>query len=128
MPLFDDFTIFNWVLLTAIILFAGLVHGTLGIGFPLIATPLIAMMTDVRSAMVMLLLPTLCNNLANTVRGGNWDRSIGRFWPLALWGAAALAWPLPCSDWPVGCWPAPSTSCCRRWSFSPWKWDLHRPP
>ena len=88
MPLFDDFTLLNWTLLALIILVAGLVHGTLGIGFPLIATPLIAMMTDVRSAMVMLLLPTLCNNLANTVRGGNWDRSIGRFWPLALWGAA----------------------------------------
>ncbi len=88
MPLFDDFTVLNWVFLTAIILFAALVHGALGIGFPLIATPLIAMITDVRSAMIMLLLPTLCINLANTVRGGHWGRSIGRFWPLALWGAA----------------------------------------
>ena len=88
MPLFENFTTLNWALLAGIILFAGLVHGTLGIGFPLMATPLIAMMTDVRSAMVMLLLPTLCINLANVLRGGNWHRSIGRFWPMALWGAA----------------------------------------
>ena len=88
MELFTDFTILQWVLLAAIILFAGLVHGTLGLGFPLVATPLIAMMTDVRSAMIMLLVPTLCVNAANIVRGGDWGRSIGRFWPLALWGAA----------------------------------------
>jgi hypothetical protein len=53
-----------------------------------VATPLIAMITDVRSAMIMLLLPTLCINVANILRGGKWGESIGRFWPLALWGAA----------------------------------------
>ena len=36
MPLFENFTTLNWALLAGIILFAGLVHGTLGIGFPLI--------------------------------------------------------------------------------------------
>ena len=33
-----------------VILFAGLVHGTLGLGFPMVATPLLATMMDVRSA------------------------------------------------------------------------------
>jgi uncharacterized membrane protein YfcA len=87
MPLFEDLTLLNWAMLVLIVLFAGMVHGTLGIGFPLVATPLIATLTDVRSAMIMLLLPTLCINVANIVRGGNWGQSIGRFWPLALWGA-----------------------------------------
>ena len=91
MHLFADFTFLNWALLVVVIVFAGLVHGTLGIGFPIVATPLIAMITDVRSAMVMLLLPTLCINMVNILRGGNWRESIGRFWPLALWGAAGSA-------------------------------------
>jgi hypothetical protein len=32
---------------------AGLVHGTLGLGFPLVATPLIALITDIKTAVVL---------------------------------------------------------------------------
>jgi hypothetical protein len=70
----------------AIIGFAAMVHGTIGIGFPLIATPLLAMLTDVRSAILMLVVPTVIINVANILNGGRWDRSIGRYWPLAIYG------------------------------------------
>ena len=36
--------------------FAALIHGTIGIGFPLIATPLLARVTDVRTAILLLVL------------------------------------------------------------------------
>jgi len=74
-----------WVGLVVIV--AGLVHGLIGLGFPMIATPLIALTSDVRSAIVALLLPTMAINAVNIIRGGNWGKSIGRFWLLALFGA-----------------------------------------
>ena len=67
--------------------FAGLVHGAIGLGFPLIATPLVALMTDVRIAILLLLLPTAVINIANVLKGRHWKESLGRYWPLAVYGA-----------------------------------------
>lgn len=69
-----------------ITILAAMVHGTLGIGFPLIATPLMAMLTDVRMAILLLVLPTATINIVNILKGGRWRRSIAIYWPLALYG------------------------------------------
>jgi len=69
-----------------ITILAALVHGALGIGFPLIATPLIAMLTDVRTAILLLVIPTATLNFVNILKGGRWRRSIAIYWPLALYG------------------------------------------
>ena len=69
-----------------IIGFAAMLHGTIGIGFPLIATPLLALLTDVRTAILLLVLPTVIINVANILRGGQWNRSIAVYWPLAVYG------------------------------------------
>lgn len=74
------------VLTVAILAFAGGVHGVLGMGFPMIATPLIAMLSDMRTAMILLLVPTMCNNIVNIVKGGHWEESIKKYWPLAAYG------------------------------------------
>ena len=71
-----------------IVFIAALVHGLLGVGFPMLATPLLALASDVREAVVLLLTPTLSINLVNVIRGGHWRQSIGQFWPMALFGAA----------------------------------------
>ena len=71
------------ILSFAVILFvAGLVHGTLGLGFPLVATPLLALFVDVRSAILITLLPTAAVNIASIIRGGHWRDNIGRYWQL----------------------------------------------
>lgn len=75
----------------AVVLFAGLVHGTLGLGFPLVATPLLALPLDVREAIVLTLLPTVAVNVASILRGGRWGESVGRFWPLAAWALVGSA-------------------------------------
>lgn len=67
--------------------FAATVHGVVGIGFPMIATPLLAMITDVRTAILVIVIPTLILNTINLVQGGAWSKSISRYWPLALYGA-----------------------------------------
>lgn len=72
----------------AIIGFAALVHGAVGIGFPLIATPLLAMMSDVRTAVLLLVIPTVCLNAVSVVTGGNSRTSVARYWPLAVYGTA----------------------------------------
>lgn len=66
---------------------ASFVHGILGMGFPLLATPLIVLFTDVRTAMLLLLIPTMTVNIASMIRGGRWGESILRYWPLALFVA-----------------------------------------
>lgn len=101
MPLIDGFSVLTLALLTGIIFVSGLVHGTLGLGFPLIATPLLALFVNVRSAIVITLLPTIAVNVVSIVRGGRWRESIGKFWPLAMYaviGSAVGTWFLVISD------------------------------
>ena len=85
MPILNDFSLLTLALSAAILFVAGLVHGTLGLGFPLIATPLLARFMDVRSAILITLLPTATVNIASILRGGHWEESIGQFWPLGLY-------------------------------------------
>ena len=62
----------------------GLVHGTLGIGFPMVATPLIALATDVKTAILLTLAPTLAVNVISIIHGGQWQHSLARHWPIAV--------------------------------------------
>ena len=71
--------------LVAIIVVAGLAHGTVGFGFPLVSTPLVALLVDIKTAVLLTVLPNIAVNLVSILRGGNWRQSIGRYWPLALW-------------------------------------------
>lgn len=79
-------------------LFAGLVHGTLGLGFPMVATPMLAVFFDVRTAILITLLPTVAVNLASIWNSRNSLDSVGRFsllivfvFPGSLAGAYILA-------------------------------------
>lgn len=81
-----------------VILFAGLVHGTLGLGFPMVATPILATMMDVRSAILITLLPTMAVNIASIVNSRASLASTRPFMPLvgfallgSIAGAAVLA-------------------------------------
>lgn len=85
MELAGEISIVVLAFFAAILFLAGLVHGTLGLGFPLVATPLLALFVDVRSAILITLLPTAAVNVASIVRGGHWRDSIGRFWPLGVY-------------------------------------------
>ncbi len=77
------------VLVAAALALGGLVHGTLGIGFPLVSTPLLALVLDVRSAVLVTLLPTIAVNVASIAYGGAWRERIAAYWPLAAWALGA---------------------------------------
>ncbi len=92
---------FDTLILFAIIgvmLLSGLIHGTLGLGFPMVATPMLATMMDVRSAILVTLLPTMAVNIASIVKGRAEMEQTRRFLPLvgftllgSLLGAGILA-------------------------------------
>jgi uncharacterized membrane protein YfcA len=74
----------------AIIAGAAFVHGALGFGFPLIVTPTVAMLTDVKTAVLLTLLPNLAINVVIVVQRKDWS-GMSRYWPVALWvGAGAV--------------------------------------
>ena len=80
----EDLSTLDIVLLGAILVLGGGVHGLLGFGFPLLATPLMAMVVDVRSAILILLIPTMSINIASIFEGGRGRLAVGRFWPLVV--------------------------------------------
>jgi len=71
-----------WV--CAIVLVAGTAHGLTGFGFPIISTPMVALFTDVRSAVVVTLLPNIVVNLISATSGGGWRENLARHWTMPL--------------------------------------------
>jgi len=97
----ESLTVAVWLVAAGVFALAGLAHGVLGLGFPMLATPLLAIMIDVRSAILLTLLPTITVNLISILRGGRWSESVGRHWPLAVMiplGAVAGTWLLVSVD------------------------------
>ena len=82
-----------------VVVVAGLVHGTLGLGFPLVATPMLSVVLDVRLAIGLTLLPVVAVNVASIVTSGVGFDRIRPYLPLALAaiagtivGSMALVW------------------------------------
>lgn len=77
----------SWMALLPVIpvmIFAGLVHGALGLGFPLVATPIIAVFVDVRLAIVITLLPTAVVNMASITSQHSFRSVVVSYLPLAM--------------------------------------------
>lgn len=82
-----------WV--ACVVLVAGLLQGALGFGFPFVATPLIALASDMRTAIVLVLLPTLATICVALFTSGPLRATLARFWMMPLYmilGAAAGTW------------------------------------
>ena len=71
---------------------AGITQGALGFGFPTISTPILMLMTDVKTAIILNLLPNFAVNCVGIAKGGNWG----------AWGATGLL--------PHGSWSGPSSA------------------
>ena len=90
-----------YLYLLGVMVFAGIVHGSLGIGFPMVATPLIAVFLDVRLAILMTLVPTVAVNVATIAGGTDQMRSIQDYAPMflgAIAGSIIGAWMLATMD------------------------------
>lgn len=92
MPGFEALSPWLVAYVVVVMMVSGWVQGALGLGFPTIATPLIAAVTDMRTAVILVLLPCLATVITNIVRGGTPREVLARFWWLPVWmllGAAA---------------------------------------
>jgi hypothetical protein len=58
------------VFVAAVCLLSGFGHGALGFGFPIVATPLIALVIDIKSAIALLAPITLVLTVISALRGG----------------------------------------------------------
>ncbi|PIE61707.1 MAG: hypothetical protein CSA29_01935 [Desulfobacterales bacterium] len=80
-----ELSVTSIIIYLTVICFAAAIHGAIGIGFLMVATPLLTMAADVKTAILLLVLPTIFINAANVISGGSWAKSHGRYWPLALY-------------------------------------------
>ncbi len=74
-----------------IFFFAAFIHGSIGFGFPMVATPLLALVTDIHTAIILTLIPTLLVNLASIASEGNIFYALRRHLSLALLAMAGSA-------------------------------------
>jgi len=92
MPGFESLTPAMLAWIVVVMALAGFMQGALGLGFPTVATPLITLVTDMRTAIVLVLLPCLATVIVNLVRGGPLRPVVAQFGLLPvgmLVGAAA---------------------------------------
>jgi uncharacterized membrane protein YfcA len=79
------------IIFSSIVFISSLVHGSIGFGFPMIATPLLAMVTDMKTAILYIAIPTLLINLISIYSEGNFLQAVKRFYPLAIIGMIGSA-------------------------------------
>ena len=68
---FDETTL----LVAAALLLAAFTKGTTGMGFPLIATPMVTLLLDIRTAIVILIIPNIIMDITQMFRGSLRGRS-----------------------------------------------------
>lgn len=92
MPGFEHLSLITvgWVAL--VLAFSGMVQGALGLGFPMLATPMIAAVTDMRTAVILVLLPCVATTVTNIVLSGRFLPTLRRYWfmPLCMLAGAGV--------------------------------------
>jgi uncharacterized membrane protein YfcA len=81
--------------LTLAVVISGFIQGALGFGFPFIATPMVVMVVDMRTAIITVLLPTLATIVITLVTSGPLGPVMKRFWMMPVYaalGALAGTW------------------------------------
>ena len=79
----------EFLIFASIVIFlSALVQATIGFGFPMIATPLLAMVTDMKTAVIYVAIPTLVLNLSVLIIEGNFLQTI-----------KVLSFSYYCNDW-----------------------------
>jgi uncharacterized protein len=95
MPGFESFSLMSVIVISATVALSGFIQGAIGFGFPIIATPVVAMLSDMRTAIITVLLPTLLTTVATLLSSGPLGATLVRFWPMpiyAFFGAVTGTW------------------------------------
>ena len=91
MPGFETLTpmLVAWIVVVAAL--SGVVQGALGLGFPTLATPLIALVTDIRTAVIIVLLPCLATIVTGLARSGFLRETLREYWMMPFYMLAGAA-------------------------------------
>jgi uncharacterized membrane protein YfcA len=92
MPGFEHLSLITLAWVALVLAFAGMVQGALGLGFPMLATPMIAAVTDMRTAVILVLLPCVATTVTNIVMSGRFLLTLRRYWfmPLCMLAGAGI--------------------------------------
>jgi len=74
--------LYNELLFLLVSLLAAFVHGAFGFGFPLLSTPLLAFGFDLRTAVLLTLVPTVTINLVSILSEHRWREALRDYWPI----------------------------------------------
>lgn len=72
----------NDILFVLVSLSSAFVHGAFGFGFPLLATPLLVLGFEMRTAVLLTLLPTVSINLISILSERHWRAALRDYWPI----------------------------------------------
>jgi uncharacterized membrane protein YfcA len=95
MPGFESFSLAVMLWIALAVLLAGYLQGALGFGFPFVATPMVAMVIDMRTAVITILLPTLATTVVTLFTSGPLGPVLARFWMMPVYsilGALVGTW------------------------------------
>lgn len=70
------------LLFVGVSLLAAFVHGAFGFGFPLLSTPLLVFGFDLRTAVLLTLVPTVSINLVSILSEHRWREALKDYWPI----------------------------------------------
>jgi len=68
------------IALSIIVFWASMVHGSIGFGFGMISTPLVALFTDIQTTIMFMLIPTMVVNIVSIVSEGNFLEALKKYW------------------------------------------------
>jgi len=72
------------MLLAGSLVIAGVVKGAIGVGMPTVAFPLLSMLVDVQTAVMLLSMPLILSNIPQALEGGFVARTLWRLTPVLL--------------------------------------------
>ena len=74
----------NELLFILVSLLAAFLHGAFGFGFPLLSTPLLVFGFDLRTAVLLTLVPTVSINLVSILFEHHWRTALRDYWPIPV--------------------------------------------
>ncbi len=72
------------IALALIVFWSSVVHGSIGFGFGMISTPLVALFTDMQTTILYMLLPTMVVNIISISSEGKFFEALKKFWFIIL--------------------------------------------
>ena len=72
------------LIFSAIVFLSSIVHGSIGFGFGMIATPVVALITDMQSVIMYIVLPTMVVNIVSILSEGKFFEALRKFWFIIL--------------------------------------------